>query len=335
VTRRNRSNSHSQAKKDRQRRQRTKREATTKLPLKPQASSKPSSGSVINTWSGKTWYKKLCDHWQQPFDLDCGTVYASAYQDRPSPTLAIDKELRDRTFTPAVGFYLDGLWASGGIMVTPGSTFPAEAVALERVIYPWPDYGVPASLPAFCDAITWLLDAIGSGRTVEVGCFASHGRTGSLLASLLVAEGMEAHAAIRQVRRVHCDEAVESMAQISFIERLDTRLNGREHKHHVPRKRTVVDKYVDNIVRHMTDDDAADYETWQVLQAKQLGLGIYADSYDDIEVGYGNTAWEPTREEQCSAICAIPPCGSPYQCDGESPDGCMARTLWPEIDSEV
>ena len=82
----------------------------------------------------------------------------------------------------------------------------------------WPDMGIPPAGLAFWRALVNLLPP--HGRVV-VACIGSHGRTGTLLASLLiVTQGMTAREAIDYVRKHHCKKAVESLAQEKYLQSL-------------------------------------------------------------------------------------------------------------------
>jgi len=55
---------------------------------------------------------------------------------------------------------------------------------------------------------------------IVVACEGGHGRTGTALASLLVAAGMDPDAAIDYVRTTHCAEAIETPEQVEYVRRL-------------------------------------------------------------------------------------------------------------------
>lgn len=60
-----------------------------------------------------------------------------------------------------------------------------------------------------------------------VACVGGHGRTGTALACLLVADGMTADDAIKVVREKHCSKAIETIAQEQYIKRLAADREGR------------------------------------------------------------------------------------------------------------
>lgn len=84
--------------------------------------------------------------------------------------------------------------------------------------WPMPDGFAPAS-PAEMDAI---LGAIRQARVtgdVAVACMGGVGRTGTVAACALVEAGLDADAAVAEVRRVRHPTAVETRAQLEFVYR--------------------------------------------------------------------------------------------------------------------
>jgi protein-tyrosine phosphatase len=155
-----------------------------------------------------------CSHWREPVDIgEDVVVFASAWFDRPSRR-RVDMDW------PDVGFYLDGSWASGALVSSPGFRPPFTVRGKAQIVlYPWPDLGVPQDPRRFKRAIRWVLEQATAGRRVEVGCAGGHGRTGTTIAVLLVLQGMSPREAIRRVRRSYCDEAIESREQAAMIRR--------------------------------------------------------------------------------------------------------------------
>jgi hypothetical protein len=173
---------------------------------------------------GKQWSPLIsdCAHWRQPFDLEDGLrVYASAWMDQPRQAQVVPAE--GFSGDPDVGFYLDSRWGSDLLLVSPGTAGPftrGRRSNSKVVVFPWPDYGVPRDTKVLLRCLKWLLKQIQDGRTVEVGCMGGHGRTGSVLAALLVGQGLTPEAAIRRVWRRYCQEAIESQQQIAFLRSL-------------------------------------------------------------------------------------------------------------------
>jgi hypothetical protein len=159
-------------------------------------------------------HHRWCEHWQTPVKLLEGiTVYASAWYDRP-------QVWTPKNDWPDVGFYMDSLWIARRT-VTIGNVqapFVDKHQPKNRiVVYPWSDYGIPDSARQTKAALWWLLQQARKGHAVEIGCLGGHGRTGSVIAGMLVLQGMEPKKAIKKVRREYCVEAVETSLQTQFL----------------------------------------------------------------------------------------------------------------------
>lgn len=160
-------------------------------------------------WKNAGGRHAFCDHWRQEVQLLNNLVIkASGYFDRPGvavPPMATD-----------IGLYFDDAWGQG-ILATPGVDIPGLDTKGHRVILPWPDYGVPASVRQTRTVFLWVLKQLKAGKTVEIGCLGGHGRTGTCLASLLVLQGMNPKKAIRRIRTRYCQNAIEGTAQESMV----------------------------------------------------------------------------------------------------------------------
>jgi hypothetical protein len=156
------------------------------------------------------WYRR-CEHWRVPFALENGlTVFASAWTDRPS------KHRLARGWAD-IGFYLDNAWAGSSVFVSAGADVPFVAKRECRsILFPWPDYSVPRDCETLFAGLRWLVGQVAHQR-VEIGCFGGHGRTGSALAGLLVAQGIDPDVAIRRVRTEYCFEAIETTEQEALL----------------------------------------------------------------------------------------------------------------------
>ena len=85
----------------------------------------------------------------------------------------------------------------------------------------WQDYGTP---PVGRDFWIRLLGLLPKEGNILVCCMGSHGRTGTAMACLMVASNLwTASEAIDYVRRNHCEEAIETAAQETYIESIQTR----------------------------------------------------------------------------------------------------------------
>lgn len=89
-------------------------------------------------------------------------------------------------------------------------TFP-EVMRLD-----WPDATAPVRVRLrFWSRLRDIMP-----QNVCVACFGSHGRTGTALAALLIADGMTAEEAIETVRKDHCQRAIETKAQEDYLKSL-------------------------------------------------------------------------------------------------------------------
>ncbi len=81
----------------------------------------------------------------------------------------------------------------------------------------WPDRGIiPVEVAE--RLVTFIRDQLKAGKVIDVGCAGAHGRTGTLLAMLLIdEEGLSPLQAIKQVRKRHCQKAIESEAQVKAL----------------------------------------------------------------------------------------------------------------------
>jgi len=81
----------------------------------------------------------------------------------------------------------------------------------------WPDFGVPADPAPVLTALRDLLERVGGGQRVEVGCLGGHGRTGTALAGLAVLTGHPVEDAVAWVRAHYCADAMETAEQETFV----------------------------------------------------------------------------------------------------------------------
>jgi len=98
------------------------------------------------------------------------------------------------------------------------------AVGPEVVTLNWPDMTAPTHVRlAFWES---LIKALPDHTCVS--CVGSHGRTGTAMACLLVADGMDAVGAIATVREKHCKHAIETAAQEAYVKSIETERNERK-----------------------------------------------------------------------------------------------------------
>lgn len=321
---RNRSRRRAQHKAGREQRKKkqtfeVKQSTTQASAWKPATTGKPVSTFVRRNY---------CEHWQDEFRLLEGlTVYASAHADRPFT----EKE-KLSSFTPDVGFYLDTYWGSHLALTTAGHLPWMPASRTQTVLFPWPDMGIPYQMRQFDAAAQWLLEQIKMGKTVDIGCFGAHGRTGTLLACLLVLQGMPAPDAIKRVRSTHCVEAIETSDQVKFIYLYDTRINGREHAH-MPEAKGSKEwsgyrpmRLNDTVSEWMSGSRSTDSEGNSLAsddEDYELWLRLQADAMTNHPGMSATGAYEFTADEDCE----YPPCPHRNECNGKEGE-CFRAAMW-------
>lgn len=85
-------------------------------------------------------------------------------------------------------------------------------------LYPIRDQAAPDNTESFKSMVEWTAGQIQDGKEVHAGCIGGHGRTGLFFAALVAYMGVSKNA-IEYVRKNYCDRAVESDAQVKFLEK--------------------------------------------------------------------------------------------------------------------
>jgi atypical dual specificity phosphatase len=86
---------------------------------------------------------------------------------------------------------------------------------------PLVDFGTP-SIEKLERCVTWMEEQVGAGRAVGVHCFAGVGRTGTVIASWMVSQGMDPDEAIRELRAKR-PGSVETPGQADAVRRFARR----------------------------------------------------------------------------------------------------------------
>jgi len=164
----------------------------------------------------KKYYPKVvpCGHNRDKFQLRNGeTVYLSSRSgslkkgDRPEVTM---------------GCYLDDAWMKARVMFTsdfrPDNNFSQlfQENDYPYIVINWSDMGV-LPLTDFSEIVAWCMTQIKHGEKLDIACVGGHGRTGTLLAGILVFQNYTADEAIEKVRKEHCNRAIETVAQEQLI----------------------------------------------------------------------------------------------------------------------
>lgn len=85
----------------------------------------------------------------------------------------------------------------------------------------WDDFGVPRLHPEFWHKLIKIAKKENI-NSITACCVGSHGRTGTALAALaIVGRKLTAYKAVQLIRKQHCDQAVESEAQIDYLQEVE------------------------------------------------------------------------------------------------------------------
>ena len=157
-------------------------------------------------------------HWRDPFELESGLfVYGSGRMTKGNPKAKP---------VPTAGVYLDQSWMQDFGTLWTTSKMPEHIKPKHDIlILRWPDRGV---IPVWdlSVGVVWAIEKARAGEIVDVACLGSHGRTGTFMAAMLIYMGRTPGEAIAQVRKGHCERAIETDGQEKLVERLYTARKG-------------------------------------------------------------------------------------------------------------
>jgi len=118
-----------------------------------------------------------------------------------------------------------GVRAVVGMLNIPVDSMIYRSAGFVHHLMPIPDGGVP-TMEQFEGYLRFVDEQLQSNNPVAVHCAAGLGRTGTVLAGYLIAEGVPLEAAITRIRTVR-PGAIETRDQIRFLRQLDTSLRFR------------------------------------------------------------------------------------------------------------
>ena len=162
---------------------------------------------------------RSCQHHLQPFTFKVGkqeyTLFGSAFNNRKSNAQAAKAE---------VCVFLDHRWMMEykPVWVNPELAYrtqnrfaaPGNAIETPTMFLDWPDMGV-LEIEDLKPVVSYLAAVIDIG--VEIGCMGGHGRTGTLMALIMVQLGCKAEEAIKTIRKDYCKRAIETQGQEDLI----------------------------------------------------------------------------------------------------------------------
>ena len=160
-------------------------------------------------FSYQPYLTKTCDHNMDEFKLRTGYIYISAVRNKVKAKDA---------FKPTHGCYMDTAWIKERFLTTAGvNLLPYGLLEQEAVHIKWPDRDI-IPVNYLHTAVVFCHGTVAdNSKVLEIGCHGAHGRTGTLLAAIIVYQGATAEEAIDQVRSEHCSHAIETKSQEMLI----------------------------------------------------------------------------------------------------------------------
>jgi protein-tyrosine phosphatase len=145
-------------------------------------------------------------HWRQPVRVGNYVLTCSSFSCRPKD---IEPNLDFGIYLSKVwDSYISPIWTSGAYLKSV-----AEVRGYPAMIVDWPD-GSAVSAEMIKRLVNIALSKLRHGKSVDIGCWGGHGRTGTLLACIIArVEHLPAKAAIEAVRQRYCEHAIESKTQ--------------------------------------------------------------------------------------------------------------------------
>jgi hypothetical protein len=164
-------------------------------------------GSTLQILRFRQWAceEKMCMriHWREEVKIGSYRVFASSFEGWCFGAIAFICKI-DIEPSQDFGVYLDEWWSD-------------EETSYPKTILDWPDGGV-IDIPLLDKTIDSIVTLLESGKNVEIASMEGHGRTGTVLACLLVAlEHIEPEIAIKTLRGRYCELAVETPEQENLV----------------------------------------------------------------------------------------------------------------------
>lgn len=169
-------------------------------------------------------------------------------------------------------------------------------IPLQEIMIPWPDFGKPKVKLSFWETIHRIIKHKG-WKTVCVHCGHGHGRTGTALSCILVSMcGTSAIDAVEVIRKYHCNEAVETPEQCSYIMEVDQHYNKREPtEENFPQPSMLINWEELEYMKEVEEKDESnanmgvDKDNWKMTVEE-----IAEEMFDMVEEYHGKKSVKPT-----------------------------------------
>jgi hypothetical protein len=155
--------------------------------------------------------------WVEPGKLAGMPMPLIATGRRENPTAPLHAYDDDLLLLDAVG-----ICAVVGMLNIPVDSIIYRSAGFAHHLMPIPDGGVPTR-EQFDDYLRFVREQLQSGNPTAVHCAAGLGRTGTVLAGYLIAEGVPPDIAITRIRAAR-PGAIETRQQVHFLQTLASSL---------------------------------------------------------------------------------------------------------------
>ncbi len=122
-------------------------------------------------------------------------------------------------------------------LVLEGEAAAAAASGMDFRAFPIPDRGVPASRESVAELADDIVDALDAGRTVTVHCRQGIGRSGLIVAGVLVAAGKDVSGALKTIAESRGVEVPETEEQQRWLREFSSWLTRRQAAQHAATSR--------------------------------------------------------------------------------------------------
>ena len=142
-----------------------------------------------------------CNHYQEPVIIGDETIFVTGSQYLP-----------ERGYVPmGNAIFLDkASWTKA----------LADPEARDTDIFDWPDFQA-IDLEDFQQLLTDISQGLVRDHQMEIGCIGGHGRTGTVLAGMLIAtQDFDSINAVEEIRDTYCQKAVETKSQHDLLNQL-------------------------------------------------------------------------------------------------------------------
>jgi len=171
---------------------------------------------------------RSCQHHLQPFTFKVGkqeyTLFGSAFNNRKSKAQAEKANLCVFLDTHWMDAYSNPIWMNPA-MSSKLSFGPSTIQETPTIVLDWPDMGV-LSIEDLKPVVNHLALALQIDQRIEIGCIGGHGRTGTMMALIMVQLGCKPGNAIKTIRKDYCDSAIETKKQEDLIKAFAEEVQG-------------------------------------------------------------------------------------------------------------